>query len=374
MSPAQQPDLSSGARPGTGVGAHAERKDEHVRLAMSLHEPGKQTPWADVGFLHHALPGTDVDAVDLSTTVLGARWQAPVYVNAMTGGTEATGRLNAGLAEAAGAAGLAIASGSQHVALRDASREDTFRVIRRQAPQAFVLANVGPTVSPEQAVRAVEMLQADALQVHVNVAQEVPMPEGDRDFSDWAERIGAITEAVGVPVVVKEVGFGLSRRSVDALVPLGVAAVDVAGNGGTDFVAIETSRREDGAYRDLVGWGQSAALCLLECLHTQAGELPVQVLASGAVRTPLDVVRGLALGARAVGASGHFMHTLTKFGPEALFRELVSWKEQLRGIMALLGAGRVAELARTDLLVTGATAERARLLGVDLGALARRSA
>ena len=91
------------------------------------------------------------------------------------------------------------------------------------------------------------------------------------------------------------------------------------------------------------------------------------------MRTPLDVVRGLALGARAVGASGHFMHTLTEFGPEALFRELVSWKEQLRGIMALLGAGRVAELARTDLLVTGATAERARLLGVDLGALARRS-
>ena len=169
----------------------------------------------------------------------------------MTGGTQATGRLNAGLAEAAGAAGLAIASGSQHVALRDASREDTFTVIRRQAPQAFVLANVGPTVGPEQAVRAVEMLQADALQVHVNVAQEVPMPEGDRDFSGWAERIGAITEAVGVPVVVKEVGFGLSRRSVDQLVPLGVAAVDVAGNGGTDFVAIETSRRQDGAYRDL---------------------------------------------------------------------------------------------------------------------------
>ena len=362
MSSVSRSDAAASAAAGAPVSVHADRKDEHVRLAMSLHEPQRPTPWGDIGFLHHALPGTGVDAVDLSTRVLGACWRAPVYVNAMTGGSEATGRLNAGLAEAAGAAGLAIASGSQHVALRDSSREDTFRVIRRQAPEAFVLANVGPTVSPQQAVRAVEMLQADAL------------PEGDRDFSQWADRIAAITAAVGVPVVVKEVGFGLSRRTVDALVPLGVAAVDVAGNGGTDFVAIETARRQDGAYRDLMGWGQSGALCLLECLHAGAPHPPVQVLASGAVRTPLDVVRGLALGARAVGASGHFLRTLTVDGPEALFRELVSWQEQLRGVLALLGAAKVADLARTDLLVTGATAERARLLGVDLGALARRSA
>lgn len=359
---------------GVPVSAHAERKDEHVRLAMSLHAPGKTTPWADISFLHHALPGTDVDAVDTSTRVVGADWQVPFYVNAMTGGTESTGQLNAGLAEAAAAAGVAIASGSQHVALRDPARADTFRVIRRTAPGAFVLANVGPTVAPEEAVRAVEMLQADALQVHVNAAQEVPMPEGDRDFTGWAERIAQIAGAVGVPVVVKEVGFGLSRRTVEMLATLGVAAADVAGNGGTDFVAIEASRREDGAYRDLVGWGQSAALCLLESLHGQAGPAPVELLASGAVRTPLDVVRGLALGARAVGASGHFMRTLTESGPEALYRELVSWKEQVRGTMALLGASRVADLARTDLLVTGATAERARLLGVDLPALARRSA
>ncbi|MCL3778576.1 MULTISPECIES: type 2 isopentenyl-diphosphate Delta-isomerase [unclassified Actinomyces] len=374
MSPVTQPGGAPSARPGVAVSAHAERKDEHVRLAMSLHGPGKATPWADIGFLHHALPGTDVDAVDLSTWVLGGSWQVPFYVNAMTGGTESTGRLNAGLAEAAAAAGVAIASGSQHVALRDPSREDTFRVIRRTAPRAFVLANVGPTVAPRDALRAVEMLEADALQVHVNVAQEVPMPEGDRDFSDWAERIARITAAVGVPVVVKEVGFGLSRRTVVQLAHLGVAAADVAGNGGTDFVAIETARREDGAYRDLVGWGQSAALCLLECLHSPAGAVPVEVLTSGAVRTPLDVVRGLALGARAVGASGHFMRTLTESGPEALYRELVSWKEQVRGTMALLGASRVADLARTDLLVTGPTAERARLLGMDLAALARRSA
>ena len=374
MSPVTQPAADAAPRHGAAVSQHGERKDEHVRLAMDLHGPGRTTPWADVGFLHHALPETATEAVDLSTQVLGGRWPLPFYVNAMTGGTEATGRLNAALAEAAAAAGVAIASGSQHVALRDPSREDTFRVIRRAAPEAFVLANVGPTVGPEEALRAVEMLEADALQVHVNVAQEVPMPEGDRDFSGWGQRIAQIADAVEVPVVVKEVGFGLSRRTVDRLALLGVAAADVAGNGGTDFVAIETSRRQDGAYRDLIGWGQSAALCLLECLHGPAGAPPVEVLASGAVRSPLDVVRGLALGARAVGVSGHFMRTLTESGPEALVDELVSWTQQVRGIMALLGASRVADLARTDLLVTGATAERAHLLGVDLPALARRSA
>ena len=350
----------------------ASRKDEHLDLAMRLNGTDRPNAFDDVSFMHHALPGTFTDSIDISTDVCGAHWQAPFYINAMTGGTRATTAVNADLAGAAADAGVAIACGSQHIALRDPERAEGFRVIRREAPRAFVLANVGPTLAPEQAVRAVEMIEADALQIHLNAAQELVMPEGDRDFRDWAERIAAIAAAVGVPVVVKEVGFGLSRRTITALEGTGVGAVDVAGAGGTDFVAIENERRPRRDYSYLTGWGQSTALCLLEAL---SGEEPVglPVLASGGVRNPLDVVRSLALGACAVGASGHVLRTLVKEGPEALRRELSTWGDHVRTLMTLLGAADVAQLRRTDVVVTGRTAEQARLLGVDLTRLAHRS-
>ena len=346
---------------------HASRKDEHLDLAVRLHGEDRPNGFDDVSFMHHALPGTSADSIDISTSVCGAHWRAPFYINAMTGGTSATAAINADLARAAADAGVAIACGSQHVALREPERAGGFEVIRREAPDAFVLGNVGPTVAPEQALRAVEMIEANALQVHVNAAQELVMPEGDRDFRDWAGRIAAIAAAVPVPVIVKEVGFGLSRRTIGVLERTGVAAVDVAGAGGTDFIAIENERRPGQEYSYLTGWGQSAVLCLLESLNgPDRASLPA--LASGGVRSPL------ALGARAVGVSGHFLRTLVSGGADALRHELHAWTDQVRTLMALLGAPDVEQLRRTDVLVTGRTAEKARLLGVDLEALAHRSA
>ena len=354
----------------------ASRKDEHLDLAVRLHGTDRPNAFDDVSFMHHGLPGTSADSTDISTSVCGARWPVPFYINAMTGGTSATAAINTDLARAAADAGVAIACGSQHIALREPERADGFKVIRREAPDAFVLANVGPTVSPDLALRAVEMIGANALQVHVNAAQELVMPEGDRDFRDWDERIASITAAVPVPVIVKEVGFGLSRRTTEALARTGVAAVDVAGAGGTDFIAIENERRVGREYSYLTGWGQSAVLCLLESLSGRLdGREPVRlpVLASGGVRNPLDVVRALALGARAVGVSGHFLRTLVDHGRSGLRRELGTWTDHVRTLMTLLGAPDVEQLRRTDVLVTGDTAEKARLLGVDLGRLARRS-
>ena len=364
------PGSPAGPTPPAGP-ERASRKDEHLRLAVRLHDQGGPNAFDDVSFVHHGLPRTSADMIDTSTTVCGATWRLPFYINAMTGGTRATAAVNAGLAGAAADADVAIACGSQRIALEDPERADGFRIIRREAPHAFVLANVGPTVTPEQALRAVEMVRADALQIHLNAAQELIMPEGDQDFRDWAERIAAIVATVPVPVVAKEVGFGLSRRTIMTLERTGVTAVDVAGAGGTDFIAIENERRHR-EYAYLTGWGQSAPLCLLDAL---CGRDPVglPVLASGGVRNPLDVVRSLALGARAVGVSGHFLHTLTVRGADGLLDELHSWTDHVRTLMTLLGAADVDHLRRTDVLVTGPTRERARLLGVDPEVLARRS-
>ena len=352
------------------------RKNDHVRLAEQLRPRVAAAPSAfdELRFVHHSLCGIGVGDVNLGVTVCSARWSVPFYINAMTGGSEHTGRINAALARAAQHAGVAIASGSEHVALRNPALAGTFATIREHT-SGFVFANVGPTVTVEQAHRAVQLVKANALQVHLNLAQELVMPEGDRNFSGWEESIRAIVSDSEVPVVVKEVGFGMSDLTVARLAALGVTTVDVSGRGGTNFIDIENHRRDRSEYAYLNTWGQSAPLCLLSVLHgpvCQASDA-VDVLASGGVRNPLDVVKALALGATAVGVSGHFLHTLLAEGEQTLFDELDSWKRQLRSLFCLLGAKSAADLAHTDLLVTGRTREEAELLGVDVGALARRS-
>ncbi|AGP30360.1 type 2 isopentenyl-diphosphate Delta-isomerase [Corynebacterium terpenotabidum] len=374
------------------------RKDEHVRLAEELRElrdgaaagTGGGTAgavrgvWDDIRVVHHSFPGVAFNDVSLSTTVCGRNWEVPFFINAMTGGSEKTALINADLARAAAATGVAMATGSASPALKDPSLAHSFRVVRENAPSAFLFANVSPEMTVAQARDAVGFLDADALQVHVNPAQELVMPEGDRDFTGWLDRVAEIVAGVDVPVVVKEVGFGLSARSVAEAAACGVAAVDVSGRGGTNFIDIENRRREKQEYAYLSGWGQTAAECLLDLQATGApgaagaagavgpSGAPVQVLASGGVATPLDVVRALALGASAVGVSGHFLHVLMADGLEALIDEITAWTAQVRTLMTLLGAASVPELRQADVLVTGETADFARLRGVDLAGLARR--
>ncbi|MCO6559421.1 MAG: type 2 isopentenyl-diphosphate Delta-isomerase [Bifidobacterium sp.] len=371
-------------------GAGSNRKDDHVRLALAEHADMRRNAFDDISFVHHSLGSVDVTDVDMTTKVCGVTWGVPFYINAMTGGSAKTGAINASFARVAAATGLAMASGSQHAAIRDPKLEPTFTTIREHDPSGFVFANVGLSVSVEQALQAVEMIGADALQIHINAAQELVMPEGSRDFDAWPARIAAIVKASPVPVMVKEVGFGMSSQTVRQLAELGVHTVDVSGRGGTDFARIENARRAGHEYGYMAGWGQSTALCLLELFPDESGQpdtdstnnaesiekhsenTDMTELASGGVRNPLDVVKALALGAKAVGISGHFLQVLNANGEDGLIAEINSWKSQVRSLMALLGAKTVADLRRTDLLVTGKTAEEARLFGVDLSALAKR--
>lgn len=364
---------------GPAAGA-ANRKDEHVRLAEELRSRPGAAPgdgvWDDIRFLHRSFPSVAFDEVSTETTVCGRTWGTPFYINAMTGGSEKTALINADLARAAAATGVAMATGSASPALKDPSLAHSFRVVRENAPDAFLFANVSPEMTVQQARDAVALLDADALQIHVNPAQELVMPEGDRDFRGWLDRVEEIAAGAGVPVVVKEVGFGLGTEAVEQVVARGVTTVDVSGRGGTNFIDIENRRRKKQEYAYLSGWGQTAAECLLDLKASDvaAGSPgdPVQLLASGGVSTPLDVVRALALGASAVGVSGHFLHVLVSSGLDALVTEIEAWKSQVRTLMTLLGAGTVAELGRAGVLVVGRTAEFARLRGVDLQSLARR--
>ncbi|MFI9605465.1 type 2 isopentenyl-diphosphate Delta-isomerase [Streptomyces sp. NPDC052043] len=347
----------------------AQRKDDHVRLAMEQQRAHSgHNEFDEVAFVHHALAGLDRSDVSLATTFAGITWPVPLYINAMTGGSAKTGAINRDLATAARETGVAIASGSMNTYFKDPSCADTFRVLRQENPDGFVMANVNATASVDNARRAIDLLRADALQIHINTVQETPMPEGDRSFASWVPQIEAIAAAVHVPVIVKEVGNGLSRQTVLTLQNLGVRVADLSGRGGTDFARIENGRRALEDYAFLHGWGQSTAACLLD-----AQDVGIPVLASGGVRDPLDVARALALGARAVGVSGCFLRTLLDGGVPALVAQISTWLDQLAALQTMLGAHTPADLTRCDLLIHGTLRSFCADRGIDTRRLAQRS-
>ena len=350
------------------------RKDAHLALADAQYNPRANSGFDSVRFMPNALPQLALDEVDSSVRVFAKEasgadgtsatadgtsastsiltqsflWRSPLYINAMTGGSSNAQKINAQLARVAAKTGVAIASGSLSAALQNNALSATFSVIRSENPRGFVMANVSAGTSASDAMRAVGMLQANALQVHLNAAQELVMPEGDRDFRNWLKNIEQIVrscERVHVPVVVKETGCGMTARDVLRLRNIGVRAVDVSGRGGTNFVAIENARRSRGGYDYLADWGLTTVESLIDIQKCDALKADsVEIFASGGVRTPLDVVRALALGASAVGVAGEFLHTLMHEGEDALLQQILDWQEQIRVIMALLGCKSVADL------------------------------
>ncbi|KRM72682.1 type 2 isopentenyl-diphosphate Delta-isomerase [Lacticaseibacillus brantae] len=313
----------------------SHRKDEHVFLAEKYYHQS-QAGFDAVRFIHTALPELAVSDVNLQPNLFG--WLHPVYINAMTGGSAQTGKLNGQLAQIAQQQQLAIASGSQAIALKDSSVVETFTTLRKHNPEGFILANLGAGHTWADAKAAIAMLDANALEIHLNAAQELVMPEGDRDFH-WLDDLATIVAQSPVPVIVKEVGFGMSRETLVALAEIGVQYVDVAGRGGTNFAQIENSRRPDKDFAYLASWGQTTAESLLE-----AASSPMTALATGGIQTPLDALIALRLGARSVGMSGQVLHWLIQDGLDATNTKLQAFMAQLTQLMTLVGANSLNAL------------------------------
>nr|WP_241433576.1 type 2 isopentenyl-diphosphate Delta-isomerase [Listeria floridensis] len=220
------------------------RKDEHVTLAYKSYEE-TGTAFDEIRLLGTSLPKIGVSDVSLATQFAGLTMKLPFYINAMTGGSAHTAGINRDLAEIAREVGIAMAVGSQSAAIQNPLLEDSYRIARKVNPDGYLFANVSPEVPVDAAKRAIEMLRADALQIHINPAQELIMPEGDREFGHWIETIKRYTEEIRIPIIVKEVGFGMRRETVARLASLGVKTVDLGGRGGTNFAKIENDRRRD---------------------------------------------------------------------------------------------------------------------------------
>lgn len=322
----------------------SHRKDEHYFLAEKFFQENAAAGFDQLRFVRSALPETAVSDVRLPGHLANFKWDSPVFINAMTGGSPTTGKLNASLARIAAQLHLPMASGSASVIFNDPSVQDSFKVIREQNPDGIVIGNIGADKSPAQAQQVVALLHADLLEVHVNAVQEFVMPEGERDYH-WLANIKAIIAAASVPVIVKEVGFGMRRDDIDALAAAGASMIDVGGHGGTNFAKIENARVHGGGYEFLAGFGQSTVESLLEAQDSR-----VPIIATGGIRTPLDVLKALRLGADAVGIAGLVLHWLTRYGEEECARRLQVFLTQVNGVASLLGATTIDSLRGVPLV------------------------
>lgn len=324
------------------------RKDDHVKLAEKFHNSHKISDFDNIRFVHHAFPEIGLGDVDISTKFASFKLSQPFFINAMTGGSEKTRLINEKLSIVARETELPIASGSLSAAIKDPTVRDSFDIIRKTNPKGLVFANLGAEHSVENVKRAIDILKADAVQIHCNVVQEIIMPEGDKDFSNWLTNIEKIVKEIDIPVIVKEVGFGMSKESIKQLVDIGVKTIDVGGKGGTNFAKIENYRRENKSYYYLEDFGQSTAISLLEA---ESYIEQVDIIATGGIRNPLDISKSLALGAKAVGIAGTFLNMVLNQGVDKTIENINHWKIELASIMTLLGKRNVEELIDADLLI-----------------------
>lgn len=350
--------------------ARDNRKNEHVSLAEYLYDEDHDV-FSDIQFIHEALPRTDLADIDLSTSFFNQTSPLPYYVNAMTGGSAWTKTVNKKIAQVAAALKIPLALGSMSAALKDPQVADSYTIAREVYPTGFIIANLGAGHSAINAQKAIQLIQASALQIHLNVAQELVMPEGDRTFKNWQENIGEIVAAVDVPVIVKEVGFGMNRQTIQMLDQLGVDAIDISGRGGTNFAAIENLRRQKQQASDLSDfetWGQTTPISLLEA---QAAAPHAKIMASGGIKKPLDIIKSLALGAHATAMAGQVLHLALKDVDQAVvtFKE---WNEELKKFMVLLNAKTPHELKKSPLIISGETAHWCKLRGISLQTYAQR--
>lgn len=326
-----------------------DRKLEHIELALDGRTQLEECYFDQWRFEHEALPELDFDEIDLSCEFLGKRLAAPILVSCMTGGTLDAASINRNLAEAAERAQVAVGVGSQRAAIERPDTAGTFHM-RDVAPSVPLLGNLGAVqlnygFGIDECRRAVDMVGADALALHLNPLQEALQPEGQCDFRGLLNKIGHLVRELDVPVVVKEIGCGLSAHTGRALRDQGVRYVDTAGVGGTSWARIEAARSGDVPLGEIfAGWGVPTP----DSIRRLAAIDGLTVIGSGGVRSGLDVAKAIALGASLVGLAQPFLQPATE-SADAVYAKIGRILRELKITMFCLGARTLEDLGRVRL-------------------------
>ena len=363
-----------------------QRKLEHINVALGQDiAVAQRANWHDIQFVHQALPEVDLDEVDTSVVFLGHTLRYPIFISSLTGGHPDVISINANLARAAGQYGLALGVGSQRAAIVNPDVAGSYAITRENAPHAFLIANIGAPqlikqarhepFTLEQVQRAIDMIGANALAVHMNSLQEAAQPEGDRRAVGEAAALKSLTAQIALPVIAKETGAGICREQALLLRSCGVAAIDVGGAGGSSMSAMEaalSAARGDGRthaigqlFRD---WGIATPIAIVEA---SVAQLPL--ISTGGVRSGLDMARALAQGATIVGMGFPFLKAASQ-SYDAVCELLETTITELKVAMQLSGASTIAQLQQADIVVTGETRNWLTMRGFEetLKAMAQR--
>ncbi|MEJ2271533.1 MAG: type 2 isopentenyl-diphosphate Delta-isomerase [Candidatus Bathyarchaeota archaeon] len=337
------------------------------------------TGFEDILLVHMAVPELDRQKIDLSTNIFGYNFSAPFFVGAMTGGTDKATKINIALAEAVEELHIGMGVGSQRIAIDNPKVEHSFTIVREKAPTAFILANIGgPQLvnkyGLKEVKKAIKMVKANALAIHLNPLQEAIQPEGETNYSSLLQSIKKLTKELDVPVIVKETGSGISSEDATLLEEAGVKGIDIAGTGGTSWAAVEyyRSKISNDIYGQRLGltfwdWGIPTAISLVETISSV--ELPV--IASGGIRNGIEIVKAIALGAKLTSATYPFLYPATQ-SSEDVKKGIQYLVEEVRNTMFLVGAASIKQLKNTPVVITGKTAEWLRIRGFQPEIYARR--
>lgn len=316
------------------------RKDEHVFIAEKLYQSKSNNQLNEVRLVFNNIPEISKNEVSLSTKIMGYRVDTPFFINAITGGSAQTDKYNFQLAQVANRCHLPFTTGSVSVALKNSKNATGFKKLRSLTPDTLLFTNLGAGNDLNAAQKALKLTQADGLQIHLNVSQELVMPEGDRTFY-WKEQIKNIYENLKKPLMIKGVGQGITPLTLKVCNEIGIHNIDLSGTGGTNFIKIENERRHDADYSFMQDIGLSLTECLL---GAQIFKDRFSFTASGGIRNALEIVKCLVLGADSVGISGMFLHILIKHGPDALTEEIQNLQNQVADLMVMLGCRTIQEL------------------------------
>jgi isopentenyl-diphosphate delta-isomerase len=356
----------------------SRRKIEHLELCAESPVESRKTGagFDDVMLIHRALPEMNMDEIDTSVRFLEKEMNAPFMIASITGGHPETTAVNAALAEAVEELGLGIGVGSQRAAIEDPAQEESFRVVRDKAPNAFVYGNIGAAQIREYGIegveKVIEMIDADAIAVHLNFLQEAIQPEGDRDASGALEVIKDIC-SLAVPVIIKETGAGISHEDAFILKEAGVAAIDVGGVGGTSWSGVEVyrARERNDTESEILGelfwdFGIPTVPSIVEC------SVSLPVIATGGLRTGLDMAKSVALGASVASAALPFVEPALK-GKDAVVKSIEHMLKEMEVAMFLCGCRDLKDLHLAPTVISGWTREYLELRGFNVKDFALRS-
>jgi isopentenyl-diphosphate delta-isomerase len=348
----------------------SDRKLEHLKLCTEcdVEYRHKKTGFNDIELIHKALPQINKEEIDLKTEFLGKKLNAPIIITGITGGHPAALALNQALAKAAEDLKIGMGMGSQRAAVENPELESTYTIIRDEAPTTLIIGNIGgPQI--DLAEKAASMMDLDAIAIHLNPLQEAIQPEGDVESLNHLDQIKKAVTALKIPVIIKETGAGIKREDAILLENAGVAAIDVAGSGGTSWAAVETYRSKDRSLGDLFWeWGIPTVVSTVEVKES----VKIPILSSGGIRNGLDMAKAIALGADTTGIALPLLKEAYQ-GPDAVKARLEKFINELTVAMYLVGASTLEELKKCDLVITGKTREWLQERGIETAKYARRS-